>query len=159
MARWLRLRNEQEQEAADGVADQNVSPPQPERVREADQEEGRHPPGVERDAPMTRGRPIHLDGEADPEERGEKGDELALDQPVNQRLREPVGQPRPHQGRLDIRGDRRVEPAHVGGEDAEERGAAEAVDDSDALVAGHRADGFGFGRGDVGGDGEWIQRR
>ena len=47
--------------------------------------------------------------------------------------------------------NRRVEPAHVGGEDAEERGAAQAVDDGDALIAGHRPDLLGFGRADVGG--------
>ena len=39
--------------------------------------------------------------------------------------------------------ERRVEPAHVGGEDAEERGAAQAVDDGDALAAGDRPDRFG----------------
>ena len=59
--------------------------------------------GVEADALLPRRGAIHLDREADPEERGEDRDELALDQPIDQRLREAIGQPCPHQRRLHVR--------------------------------------------------------
>ena len=78
IARWLQVAEEQEQEAADRVGHQDVAPPQHERVREADDEQHRHPPRVEADALLPRGGAIHLDREADAEERREDRDELAL---------------------------------------------------------------------------------
>ena len=68
---------EGQEEPADRIGHQDVAPPQPEGMHEADAEQHRHPSRVERDPVTTRGRPIHLDGEADPEERGEDRDELA----------------------------------------------------------------------------------
>ena len=109
-------------------------------MHEADDEQHRHPSRVEGDTVMARGGTIHLDREADPEERREDRDELARDEPIHERLGEAVRQPGPHQRRVHVRGKRRVEPAHVGREDAEERGAAQAVDDGDALPGRDRAD-------------------
>ena len=145
-ARWLQVPEERQEKAADRIGDEDVSPPQPEGMHDADEEESRHPAGVESHALMARGGAIHLDREANPEERREDRDELALDEPVDERLRESVGKPRPHQRRLHVGRHRRVEPAHVGGDDAEERRAAQAVDDGDAFAAGDGPDRFGRDR-------------
>ena len=112
-------------------------------MHETEDEEDGHPTGIEGDAMVPRRGALHLDREADAEQRREDRDELALHQPFDQRLHRPVGHPMPHDVGIHVGGKRRVEPAHVGGEDAEERGAAQAVDDRDAFGAGDRANRLG----------------
>ncbi len=95
---------------------------------------------VERDALAPSRRAIHLDGEANPEERREYRDEFAGDQAVDDRLPHEIRHPGPQARRVFVRAQRSVVAPHVGGDDAKERGAAQAIDDGDALTRGDGPD-------------------
>ena len=100
----------------------------------------RQPALVERDALAPSRRAIHLDGEANPEERREYRDEFAGDQAVDHGLPHEVRHPGPQARRVFVSAQRGVVAPHVRRDDAKERGAAQAIDDRDALAGGDRSD-------------------
>jgi hypothetical protein len=110
-------------------------------VCEADQEQSSHAP-QEKACAAGRGA-IHLDDEPHSEQHREDRDELAGDDGIDQRLDRAV-RPGPHQVVGEIHRPRRRESAHVGREDAEERGTTQDVDDQVALADGNGREGHGI---------------